>query len=780
MGPYSKPQQHDIEYGGAADVVQSEIDHLKRLGRSNPVAGLALSGGGIRSASFALGALQAFALTEWLPKFDYLSTVSGGGYIGSSLSYLLQQKWQKPDGIGSVSFDVSRDGFPYVSFPMVSTAPGRDEGTKGALLRMLRQNAKYLTPGGGISPLSLAGVVLRNSAVSLLVYFAITVLLLKALIWSYAFEAPGGLPPGLSALNWTLWGAATLLLVYGLLSLLYAPATRLFDWVSRCSDLIPYRLRRIYEWACNWLFLIAAALLVLGSVPLIHHYLERAALSLTGAGTSTIVGLVANGFAYYQTRRPGKIRIPTGLLVAVGSTLLLFGMLLLAYEVTVQPCTSAYLVLAAVLVIVLLGYLPNLNYLSVHRYYRDRLMETFMPDVHKVLGGEGYKPGLTAPGNSAMLGRMCGAPDVAAHSSPQPYSGPYHLINTNLILVSSPTPKYRGRGGDNFVFSPLWCGSNATGWATTDANPEKGMTLATAMAISGAAVSPNAAIGGEGITRQPVLSVLMSLLNVRLGYWLINPKRALGARHHGAASLLDKPNFLWPGLCEVFNRRNLNEDAKYILLSDGGHFENLGLYELVRRRLKVIVVCDATADPKYTFSDLSNAIEKVRADFGAIIRLDSDDLQPLVSRRRDGASSDTELPPPRFADRGYLFAPIEYATPALESVGVNTHGLLIYLTTTFFSALTADLYGFRNAHPEFPDQPTSDQFFDEKQFEAYRELGFQIAMSMMCAARDEPEMLAGLRDKKTFDSFEAVGFPPLDARFEQFCRDIKSTAGGRN
>jgi hypothetical protein len=167
----------------------------------------------------------------------------------------------------------------------------------------------------------------------------------------------------------------------------------------------------------------------------------------------------------------------------------------------------------------------------------------------------------------------------------------------------------------------------------------------------------------------------------------------------------------------VLFRNRLTENGTFLQLSDGGHFENLGLYELVRRKLKLIIVCDGGADPKFTFSDLANAMEKVRTDFGALIMINNEDLKVLIpeaDKDKDGV---------RCARHGYLMATIKYAD--------NSKGTLIYLTTTFFKGVSADLYGYKLKHPAFPDESTGDQFFDEKQFEAYRELGFQTAWRMM-------------------------------------------------
>ena len=127
--------------------------------------------------------------------------------------------------------------------------------------------------------------------------------------------------------------------------------------------------------------------------------------------------------------------------------------------------------------------------------------------------------------------------------------------------------------------------------------------------------------------------------------------------------------------------------------------------------------------PSTSFSDLANAMQKIRTDFGAMIMIENEDLAPLIPQENP------EKGEVACAQQGHLIATIKYAD--------NSTGTLIYLTTTFFNGLSADLYGYKKAHPSFPDESTSDQFFDEKQFEAYRELGFQTAWKMMnCVEQD--------------------------------------------
>ena len=188
-------------------------------------------------------------------------------------------------------------------------------------------------------------------------------------------------------------------------------------------------------------------------------------------------------------------------------------------------------------------------------------------------------------------------------------TAPYQLLNTNVILVDSKEENWRVRGGDSFVLSPLFCGSNATGWCRTRQFLGGDLTLATAMAISGAAATPYA---GGGVFRNRPVAVLMALLNLRLGYWVGHPdpaRQKSKRRTHFSTA--------WRELSG-----KLSEDRPMLELSDGGHFENLGIYELIRRRARLIVACDGTADPDFGFSDFITVLARIEADFGARIRFD--------------------------------------------------------------------------------------------------------------------------------------------------------------
>lgn len=670
--------------------------------KGRPLWGLAHSGGGIRSASFSIGVLQALHRFDKLRGIDYLSTVSGGGYSGGSLTWFLRRSGK--EGGSDCRFPFGRIG-----------AGQRTDGKDNRELDFIRQHARYLTPGGRLDMMSLVGVALRSMFVTLLVYGALMVL-----IWLVLVRAGLDLPPG-DGRGWIPWppgwpapATGALALAYGLAGLLvvfaalysvssFAPMIRRYSWSLRDQALI------------GMLWKVFGLLAVVGSVPwakaMVGDLLMATAAPSVGVGS--LLGLLQYRARHEGGGEPGGTMARVRPMVAV--VLTLYGLLLLSYAaaewIVGQPAAWWWVALVAG-VAVLVGGLANLNHSGLHRMYRDRLMETFMPDPASVDDGE-WRPAREA--DKALIQDMCRS------------CRPYHLVNTNVVLIDSAMPRYRGRGGDSFILSPLFCGSDATGWVPSGTFNQglgnRGMTLSTAVAISGAAVNPGTGVAGSGPTRDRLVSALMTLLNLRLGYWAVNPNRKRGP--------LAPANYLWPGIRGLLGMR-LSEASRVIELTDGGHFENLALYELIRRKVKVIIVADGGADPDFQFADLANAIERVRVDFGAVIRFRPEyGIEGLIP----GSGKDPgPLEPGQLAERGFAVADIRYHD--------DQTGKLVYLKTTVTSGLPADVYGYKKANPAFPDQPTSDQFFDEAQFEAYRELGYQLAKAMIRRGILDPSFLA--------------------------------------
>jgi hypothetical protein len=686
------------------------------------LAALALSGGGIRSAVFALGVTQALAAKDRMRRFDYLSTVSGGGYLGCSLTWLTRDRGGAP-GPG-----MAADTFPYGVDPPRQQTRRRAQPADDERLIYLRHHGKYLTPGGGIDVVSGIAVVLRGFLINLLVWIPIVAL---ALLFLFIIPLPYGGTAWDPRGDFPQNGYGLILLLCAAAALFFAAVSvgySLWTFASTGTSAQRYDWRRAFE--KRWLrypLLFAAIGLPLGLVPYVHG-LAEGWIAATGA-PAIVLGLASAAWTFLRSRGANQGAPASATVLApVAAPLLLYGILTLSYD-WVQglfqfaapgacftarwplwldgACISSWHALeasaGAVVLALLLGIFVNVNLVSVHRFYRDRLMEAFLPDDPP--DGERKATGLALKADVQKVHEL-GARDRKP-------TGPYPLINTNVILVGSQDRTWRLRGGDSFILSPLVCGSNATGWCPTEKFIGGDLSLATAMAISGAAANPHA---GGGLFRNRFVAMLMSLANLRLGYWVTNPghtRRRPKWRNHFTTT--------WRELSS-----RLDETRLLVQLSDGGHFENLAIYELIRRRVRLIVACDGTADPQFCFSDFVALLSRVSTDFGARIHFGQGEglgtFMPCVSA---GYPRDTLI-----ANRGYATAKIVYSD--------GSEGDLIYLTTTLFKGLGLEVMGYRAAFPDFPDQTTADQFFDEAQFEAYRALGYGVAEHML----DDPDCQA--------------------------------------
>jgi len=192
------------------------------------------------------------------------------------------------------------------------------------------------------------------------------------------------------------------------------------------------------------------------------------------------------------------------------------------------------------------------------------------------------------------------------------------------------------------------------------------------------------------------LRLLMTLFNVRLGVWLPNPalKGAFVKRFNGLRAL-------WGAAAEALG---LTDSAHpFVYLSDGGHFDNLGLYEMVKRKCRFIVVSDASTDPSYVFESLSQAIRKIRIDMNAEIT-----FKKLTIRKPNSTM------------------PIAYAAIGLVRYDDQSQGSLLYIKPTLNDSEPIDVKNYATMEPTFPQESIADQFFSESQFESYRRLGEHI------------------------------------------------------
>ncbi|RMP84424.1 patatin-like phospholipase family protein [Pseudomonas syringae] len=634
----------DINTSEAAEIqARRKYYRINKPERTDAV-GLSLSGGGIRSATFCLGVVQVLSEKKIMKDFDYLSTVSGGGYIGSFITSTLSQK----------------EGYEAISKPY---GPDTDS------IRHIRQNAKYLSAANlkqrwMMVTGALAGLTLNLTT-------PIGMIAVVALISNYTSTL--NLPSFWLCIAGFFGGASIIgIIVYGI-------GLR-FGWGAKAGSrivsvgagaisiaLLTFIVSKGYEslgevTSDNWqavTYLAALALvipLIAKFIPIFNslqskNILQKYSLILA----AIIVPLISIALLYIL-----KI---VGSLSQISGISWLSGQLLLTLIIAICAIISLCL---------------NVNLTGLHKLYRDQLAKTFVENNET-------------------------SDDLPLHSVNSNHRAPYHLINTTVNLPSSKNRILRDRRGDFFIFSKHWCGSAATGYSSTGQWESNGaaVDLATAMAISGAAVSPQ--MGPNSVSS---LSALMTLLNLRLGYWISNPKIAIKK----------SPSFLC--LFREMTGIGMNETNPWLNLSDGGHIENMGIYELLRRRCKFIVCVDGEADPRSTFEGQLTLVRHAQIDFGVRLepRLDDIRLDPKSTLSRT---------------HSHLLR-IHYPDAGPDKPGAI--GLMLYLKLSLTGDETELLKRYRSISPDFPHESTLDQFYTEEQFEAYRQLGVHVAEGVFSQA----------------------------------------------
>jgi hypothetical protein len=389
----------------------------------------------------------------------------------------------------------------------------------------------------------------------------------------------------------------------------------------------------------------------------------------------------------------------------------------------------------------LFGFMVDHNEFSMNAFYRNRLVRCYLGASNQERNAEPITN--FDPRDDIVL------QDVVKTRAGDGTRPLFPLIGTALNLLASKQLDWQDRKAASFCLTPGYCGylpppshpdSHPVGDAdaaiagtqppaTAAKSNEKSsdekrappvastLKLGDAMAISGAAVSPN-----MGYHSSPAVTFLLTLFDARLGWWLPNPKVA---RSKHASQF-----FGWWLIAEMLGLTKAS--GRYVYLSDGGHFDNLGLYELVRRGCRFILCVDASADPDGDFADLGAIVQKCRTDFGVDIRVDVSGLH------RDAAGN---------SSRTCAVGNINY--PNGET------GTLLYLKPSLTGSEPTDVAHYASAHPSFPHEPTSDQFFDEAQFESYRRLGECVAISALAPALERAGLsrapVPGLHDSDLKD-----------------------------
>lgn len=350
------------------------------------------------------------------------------------------------------------------------------------------------------------------------------------------------------------------------------------------------------------------------------------------------------------------------------------------------------------LITLFLSWRVGVNEFSLHHFYRNRLIRAFMGATRS--REDRIKTANAFTGfdtNDDIL--------LSSMKVDDGYFGPYPILNTALNATVVSALDRQDRKAESFVFTPLYCGYDFSptrpstydvdhvyeyGYRPTNkfSNEKGGPTIGTAMAISGAAVNPN-----WGYHSSAPMAFLLTIFNVRLGWWIGNTrlKRWKDSDPRGGLLYL---------IHDLTGKSDINMD--YVCLSDGGHFDNMGLYELIRRRCHYIILGDGEQDQDVACEGLANAIRRCRIDFGVEITFDN--FKDIT--KHQGMSKEHII-------KGTITYP-----------GIKSTGTLIYIKASLTGNEPIDIREYALANPDFPQQSTADQFFDEAQFESYRKLGY--------------------------------------------------------
>lgn len=713
--------------------------------------GLALSGGGIRSATFNLGLMQALAHLGILRHVEYLSTVSGGGYVGGFWTAWLKRKGEKNAG--------------ETRFPLADETSG-----ERAEVRHLREFSRFLLPRIGITETELWGIV--ATVLGGLLPSLITAIAALCLAWCTWVAITGML----------LWANPAGAFALGTALGIYLLTTEGLWWIRRKSELnvsaafgyvitsiiaawivvkgswfwpeminqLPGNVREILRRLPHEFY--PAALLGAGALFLIflrvllarvRHWppmvvalegCERTLARILGAtafllflaalwwiaGISAnlklpvvVSGTGATGFAALFAWAKKWLSAPVS--ETHGSTLfrtilkqlkratpkILASLALLCLYILVGASARYFfgltpnpfpnrpfyeLAIGSGLILFLAAFFFDPARVGMHEFYRTRISRCYLGASNLPDGKDGEIA--RATNNRQIIERKNDdlfLPELAEIAKP------VHLICTAANDISGDPLGTLYRGAKSAVLSGRGI---SIGNQTASLNHVR-----VSSALTASAAAFNSQMGRISMDLGPAVTFLMSALNLRLGLWVPHPRN----RFRGY--------YVFPGrffLFELFGRSRAN--AWNVHLSDGNHFENFGLYELIRRHVRYIIVSDCGADPEVAFDDLANVLRRVREDFGVEVEIDVRPLRPDANR---------------ISSQHAVVGTIHY-----NGITGMDKGTIVYFKPSLSGDEPPDVLQYRTRNRAFPHETTGDQFYDEPQWESYRRLGEHAARSV--------------------------------------------------
>jgi len=403
-----------------------------------------------------------------------------------------------------------------------------------------------------------------------------------------------------------------------------------------------------------------------------------------------------------------------------------------------EPGWLVLIAFGAAAIFALFGRLVNFNYISPHYFGRNRIDEVFLQT--KVITPEGNVR--TVRDDSQIR---------LSEINPDGCSAPYHLVVGAVGLAGSWHLKYKDRKAGHFTFSRDFVGSESTGYVPTkeyrkkwekDGNlqcePTTGLTkLSRAILLSSAAFSSS--VGYVTFFAQ---AFMLTLLNVRLGLWMVNPKLydEKGKDTPGNAKINLERKTFWPQYLYDEARGRVHERKDLVNIADGGHTgDNASIYPLLRRRCKIIFVGDASLDKESFCEQLYNAIEYAEVDLGIRVEIKTNQLEPAGEKEKDDERKKLMLGQ---SQSHCAVGKITY--PEVVEKGLREEcGWLIYFKPTVTGDEIGLIREFWQTHPgEFPHPNTVDFWYEEQQFDAVRKLG---ELTVRHSLKD---MLRGVLDGK--------------------------------
>lgn len=790
---------HDRPADTPVVALHEAADEPRVAFRAADVIGLALSGGGIRSATFNLGLLQGLHCRNLLPMIDYLATVSGGGYVGAFWSAWLARR--SPDARGDAHLFPSASPGGHAHFEHVDSPQERhlrefsrflaprwgffELETWTAIVALVAGLVPALAIGLSVIGLTLVGWLTLTlplaldqsyapSVIAITLVTAVTMVWFERLWYEVKTESGGAAHLATTATTprreWVRYGvfAVAAIAMAGVaqayLPDLYrqvaarapdAPAwLRIIEpslaglerwWVLTGigGDWWVWRLSpRLLDYSVSWLavalgFVLVRLVLPLGLVhwtPVTTAAFDRVLTRLLGLGvfwlvlallwhliinTPQIAGLVAaslaSGAAFAALRNWIGVTLRRSEGTGVGGRLKSYVPALLAYITIVLLAVIVgqllirtagvdwlawWIATAAMMLVAIVGLFIDPARFGLHAFYRDRLSRAFTGASNLAANQDARHNRGTDPrdGDDRRLAELA--------------DRPLHLVCCAANDLSGDTVETLGRGARSAVLSKygLSVGNHAA--------PMPDVWLGSAITASAAAFNSN--MGMVSLRVGPAVSFLMTTLNLRLGLWVRHPAAPPERWRRWPGLLLYREMFGLTSSSGTLRTHEVPILMRDLHLSDGAHFENLALYELIRRHCRYVIVSDCGSDANVAFDDLGNALRRVREDFGVEIELDVDPLRPAPDTGR--------------SKQHVAVGTIHYSD--------TDRGILLYIKPSLTGDEPGDILQYKTANAAFPHETTGDQFYDEAQFESYRRLGMHAAEQVFAFVPPNPAVAA--------------------------------------